>query len=398
MADTSTSANIQGNMSSCSKVDIYDKVTVEIQEGSSNPPSSFTGLKLETPEEPCASEIQSAERVEEHENLDVQRLGSHGGAVTVENVPGAVQSQRTRHQKERNSKARLKLHKNSHSSQLTNTTKINLRSKESKTENIDSEVNVDDRFNESTEPEIKIHCKAKYIKLKPISKCDLEGKDLYIEVEIDNDLTVSPIEKYESSLGKKSKYTFKVSMAKNVHKLLKRKSQTKDSSLLSDNEEIEEKVNSVQNLLNSNYRSMDINSKTKKKKVKRKKSGLVETKDSVSADSLVDYNADTETEDHVENEASLTESGKSDTSSAWHKDIKRELGEKQTPRADQADETTELKIRKKSKRKTRKKSCGTKKQQANSIDYSTRVTEDGKFVVSLMLYCYVFKLWDTNNN
>lgn len=253
-------------------------------------------------------------------------------------------------------------------------------------ENIENEMEDEERFNESSEPVIELHCKAKYIKLKPISKSDLEGKDLYIEVEIDKDLRVSPIEKYESPSGKKSKYTFKVSLAYEI------KSGKKF------NNETNGKNNSRRKRENENIMTVEETADSEeahipeRKKTKRTQSTSVQLKGSASKAyepprdcSQNDCNEPKLDEDktlitHKMNVDESLECNDSDSGGETNCKIDNveNIREEDKIKSDTIETKTEPQIRKKKNVAPKQKKTASKKKQTKSIEYSTRITEDGK--------------------
>ena len=277
--------------------------------------------------------------------------------------------------------------------------KLRTRRKEqlNMSENSDNEGASEDRFAESEEPEIEIHCRAKYIKLKPISKKDLEGKDLYIEVEIDKDLIVSPIEKYESPSGNKSKYAFKVSSRKESKKHGRTKFQS-ETLTVDHNASVKVKNKRKREEMSVKRRKpnkVEIESKNKKAKQIHSTQTLSKEYGSQPLEPEQGYDSDTDIEgDRNETSKKTTaDANVTDPVFVKHHDddiVSEEDKTCMTVKSEnqEAKEIVKPKVRRKKATKPRppkKESNKGKKETANTVDYTTRITEDGRWMLLFFL-------------
>ena len=363
-----------------------NNVIVELQETKClNPPSTLTSLKIK-----MSQEIRDNKMVETEANISntdsVAETSIICGGRTGENVQQVsrrVKETAKNTDKRVKTKGHSKRKENSntrshgvHKSRVRSDRKYNTRNKGHLSDESDSDINTDERSSEAVEPEVRIRCKAKYIKLRPISKSDLEGKDLYVEVEIDKDLIVSPIEKYDCSSGRKSKYTFKVSSSK-CDSPVKRKSHS-GTNTSADN------FTKVKKLLKRKTEEKKVTSKgdveseeTKKRKIKVEETSSLPLKKSsqTSGNSVAACGTDTDT-DHgtVMNESEINDIKPSPSQNIIANSDSKEAVKTDTPTEMNA---VESKLQKHPKKKTKKKNNSLEKKQAKSIEYSTRVTEDG---------------------
>ena len=249
----------------------------------------------------------------------------------------------------------------------------------------------EDRVTYLDEPKFEIHCKAKYIRLKPISKKDLEGIDLYIEIEVDKDLMVSPIEKHDSDSEEKSKYTFKVSSLADS-KASTCSSKEFQSETSKDSQVTRTRVKNKRNRevisVNSKRSKIETESSNKKLEAFHITEARVEH-DSLASGSQQGYDSETDTEvsetllhntnntvvteaetEKLSNDAIVSDEGtKSNSSVPQTRDIQedKKVGKPKVRR--------KREIKQKSPKKERHK---VKKETTNPVDYTVRITEDGR--------------------
>ena len=370
------------------------RVLVELQEARYNASGSMTSLKLEMSREMNDTEMDQAEREmpSSHvsERSSVNDKESKEKSIIVMSQT-AVSDSRKKHALERRNNLRTRSH-NVKKTCVNSDRKYNSRNKVHVSDDSVWETEVDERFTEATEPEVTIQCKAKYIKLKPISKSDLEGKDLFVEIEIDNDLIVSPIEKFDCSTGRKSKYTFKVSPLRE-DKIMKRKPHS--SANTSDNDISKVKKSLTKRKKEKQPESVEEqgnleNSEKQLKLADQQTSLHLSEKSLEPSDEAAAFGAETDTEPDTTNlnELNVNDNHRPvDTiETNLAKKVKKIMKKKERakvktePRIDlktepKIDETKNQNV---SKKKPRKKVIGREKKPTKSVEYSTRTTEEGK--------------------
>ena len=382
------------------------KVLVELQEARYNASGSMTSLKLEMSREMNDAEVDEAEREMPSgyisERYSVNDKESKEKSIIVMSQT-AVSDSRKKHALERRNNLRTRSH-NVKKTCVNSDRKYSTRNKVYVSNDSVLETEADERFSEATEPEVTIQCKAKYIKLKPISKSDLEGKDLFVEVEIDNDLIVSPIEKFDCSTGRKSKYSFKVSPLRE-DKIMTRKphsstntsdndiSKVKKSLTKRKKEKQTESVEEQGNLENSEKQLKLADQQTSLHLSEK----LLEPSNETAA-----FGAETDTEPDTTNlnelntcindnhrpvdtiETNLAKKVKKIMKKKVKAKVKTDL--KTEPKIDVKTEPKidETKIQNVSKKTPRKKVVGREKKPTKSVEYSTRITEEGKARLNIL--------------
>ena len=376
------------------------RVLVELQEARYNASGSMTSLKLEMSQEMKDTEADEAQREMPSghisERSSVNDKESKEKSIIVMSQT-AVSNSRKKHVLERCNNLRTRSH-NVKKTCVNSDRKYSTRNKVHVSDESVWENDADERFTEATEPEVTIQCKAKYIKLKPISKSDLEGKDLFVEIEIDKDLIVSPLEKFDSSTGRKSKYTFKVSPLRE-DKIMKRKPHS--STNTSDND-----ISKVKKWLTKRKKEKQsesvgergiLENNEKKIKLADQQTSLHLSEISLEpSDEAAAFGALTDTEPDNTNlnelntcindnhrpvdtiETNLAKKVKKTMKKKVKAKVKTDL--KTEPKIDVKTEPRidETKIQNVSKKKPRKKVVGREKKPAKSVEYSTRITEEGK--------------------
>ena len=374
------------------------RVLVELQEARYNASGSMTSLKLEMSREMNDVEMDEAEKempsghISERSSVNVKESKEKSIIVMSQT---AVSDSRKKHALERRNNLRTRSH-NVKKTCVNSDRKYSTRNKVHVSDDSVWETEADERFTEATEPEVTIQCKAKYIKLKPISKSDLEGKDLFVEVEIDNDLIVSPIEKFDCSTGRKSKYTFKVSPLRE-DRIMRRKAHS--STNTSDNDISKVKKSLTKRKKEKQPESVEEqgnleNTDTQLKLADQQTSLHLSEKSVEPSDELAAFGAETDTEPDTTylNELHVNDNHRPvDTiETNLAKKVKKIMKKKVKAKV-QTDLKTELRIDVKtepkidetknqnvSKKKPRKKVISREKKPTKSVEYSTRITEEGK--------------------
>ena len=378
------------------------RVLVELQEARYNASGSMTSLKLEMSREMNDAEVDEAARempsghISERSSVN-DKESKEKSIIVMSQTAVSNTCSRKKHALERRNNLRTRSH-NVKKTCVNSDRKYSTRNKVHVSDDSIWETEADERFTEAIEPEVTIQCKAKYIKLKPISKSDLEGKDLFVEVEIDNDLVVSPIEKFDCSTGRKSKYTFKVSPLRE-DKIMKRKPHS--STNTSDNDISKAKKSLTKRKKEKQPESVEEqgsleNTEKQLKLADQQTSLYLSEKLLEPSDEAAAFGAETDTEPDTTNlnelntcindnhrpvdaiETNLAKKVKKTLKKKVKAKVKTDL--KTEPRIDvktepKIDETKNQNV---SKKKPRKKVLGREKKPTKSVEYSTRITEEGK--------------------
>ena len=372
------------------------RVLVELQEARYNASGSMTSLKLEMSQEMNDVEMDEAEREMPNgyisERSSVNDKESKEKSIIVMSQT-AVSDSRKKHALERRNNLRTRSH-NVKKTCVNSDRKYSTRNKVHVSDDSVWETEVDERFTEAIEPEITIQCKAKYLKLKPISKSDLEGKDLFVEVEIDKDLIVSPIEKFDCSTGRKSKYTFKVSSLRE-DKITKRKphssSNTSDNDISKAKKSLTKRKKEKQPESVEEQGNLENTEKQLHVKLADQQTSLrLSDKSLEPSDEAAAFEAETDTEPDTTNLNELNvndnhrpvDTIETNLAKKVKKIMKKKVKAKvkTEPKIDVKTEPKidETKIQNVSKKKPRKKVVGREKKPTKSVEYSTRITEEGK--------------------
>ena len=386
----------------------YKKVITEIQENIGVSEESLTSLAQDLSEEQSTCTLLNNDtKMSGADEAVIDNTNSSEEISCVTSMKRNIKNGTSNTKRKRNPKI---VNARTRSQKLNKTQSQNgfrTRRKEDqidKLANSDTEAASEDRFTDLSEPEIEIQCKAKYIKLKPISKKDLEGIDLYVEVEIDKDLIVSPIEKYESPSCERSKYTFKVSSLTESKKLSRT---TLQSEHLNADYTTSARVKNKRRrreLMSAKSKTGKTDTETRTKKPKQIHSEAF----SVGQDSqlLVSQHVyDSETD--IEGNGNETMQQTTDNSDLYVTDSVSEKLKSDGPVLDddknciraktdiQEDKkVVKPKVRRKKETKPRspkKERNKVNKEPTNQVDYATRITEDGWYFVH---YLFFASLWE----